>query len=157
MLALLGAATVAACGGGSDDAKQGDGSASEDEAALATEEPLDQSPFCVAIRALEALGARPAEGDGTPDEVLMQNSQVAGLISEAQASAPADAPADVQSLVSDYEALSDAIEAAAGDKDAAIASLSANEPEVIARFGQADAHRESFAFFAERCGTAPPP
>ena len=63
----------------------------------------------------------------------------------------------MQSLVDDYATFVDAVTAAAGDRDLAIATLSAEQPELLARFAQADAHGEAFAFFAERCGTAPPP
>lgn len=156
-LALIGTAALAACGAAGDDASKGGGSTDDQAATVTTEDPLDQSPFCVAIRALEALGSDKVAVAGTPAEVLDQNSQLAELIDEAAANAPADAPADVQSLVDDYGAFSDAVAAAAGDRDAAIATLTTDEPELLARFAQADAHGEAFTFFAERCGTAPPP
>lgn len=156
VLALGAMAPLAACGGG-DDASKGDGSTDDEAATVTTEDPRDQSPFCVAIRALEAMGSDDAAVAGTPAEVLAQNAQLTELIDEADANAPADAPADVQSLIDDYAAFADAIDAAAGDRDAAIATLTTDDPELLARFAQADAHGEAFTFFAQRCATAPPP
>jgi hypothetical protein len=146
---------VAACSGGGD--KKADGDAATNDTTADTEVVLDQSPFCVAIRSLEAMGTEPDAGDGTPAAVLTQNEQLVALLDEATASAPADAPGDVQAFLDDYQVLSDAITVAAGDTEAAFATLSTDQPELMARLGAADAHKEAFTFFAERCGTAPPP
>lgn len=157
LIALLGVFTLAACGGGGDAPSKADAPTDGREGATGvTAAPLDQTSFCVAIRALEALGSADATAAGTPAEVLAQNSRLAELIDEAAANAPADAPADVQHLVDDYVVLSDAIAAAGGDSEAAMATLRTEEPELVARFSRADAHKEAFTFFAERCGTAPP-
>jgi hypothetical protein len=117
---------------------------------------LDGSPFCVAIRSLEALGAEPSSGAGTPEEVLAENAQVTTLVEEATANAPEDAPADVQALFDDYQLLSAAIEAAGGDTEAAFTALSADQPALMERLSQPNAHLEAFTFFSGRCGTAAP-
>jgi hypothetical protein len=150
-------ALLPACGGddkGSDD-KGSD--AATDTTADGTGVELDQSPFCVTIRSLEALGSEPAAGTGTPEEVLAENDRVIALLDEATASAPEDAPADVQALFDDYQMLSAAITAAAGDTAAAFATLTTDQPELMARLAGGNLHEEAFTFFAQRCGTAPPP
>lgn len=154
VVAALSLATLAGCGSGGG-ASKADKAASGRE--VTTTAPLDKSPFCVAIRKLEALGSDKAAAAGTPAEVLAQNSKLAALIEQVATSAPSDAPADVQALIADYRVLSDAVSAAGGDTAAAFSTLGTSEPELTARLGQADAHRASFAFFADRCGTAPPP
>jgi hypothetical protein len=148
-------AFLAACGDGG--GKAGDAKTSGDAAATEDTQALDQSPFCVTIRSLEAMGTEPDAGDATPEAVLAQNEEIITLLDEATASAPDDAPADVQALFDDYQVLSDAITAAAGDTEAAFATLSTDQPELMARLAAADVHKEAFTFFAERCGTAPPP
>jgi hypothetical protein len=149
-------AVVAACGGGGGKASDTKGGSGGDGSAT-TEVVLDQSPFCRTIRALEAMGKEPAAADGTPESVLAQNEEIVVLLDEATASAPEDAPADVQALLDDYQALSDAVTAAGGDTDTAFATLTTEQPELMARLTAADVHKEAFTFFADRCGTAPPP
>lgn len=143
---------------GSDAGTSADGSkvSNEDAGATSSTKPLDDSPFCRAIRALEALSAEEDTSGGTPEDVLAQTDEVLGLVEDATASAPADAPAEVQALFDDYQMLSAAIVAANGDLDAAFTTLSVDEPELMARLSQPDAHRTALAFFAERCGTAAP-
>jgi len=150
---------VGACGGndtgGAIDTPESNttgGSASAD----GTTTTLDKSPFCVAIRELESLGNAPPTGERTQALVLEQNEQLAGLIEDATNNAPQDAPADVASLLDDYRVVSEAIVAAAGDTEAAMAKLRAEQPELSDRLSQPSAHREAFEFFAELCGTAPP-
>jgi hypothetical protein len=158
-LLALAVAAAAGCSGGDDDAATAatDGVGDVDsEGAETTAAAVDGSPFCVAIRSLEALGAEPASGAGTPEDVLAENAQVTTLVEEATANAPEDAPADVQSLFDDYQLLSAAIEAAGGDTEAAFTALSAEQPALVDRLSQADAHTEAFTFFADRCGTAAP-
>jgi ABC-type glycerol-3-phosphate transport system substrate-binding protein len=146
-------ALLAACGGDDD----GDDAASGEEAdAGETGTTLDESPFCVTIRALEQMGSEPAQGSGTPEEVLSQNDEIIAHLEDAQASTPADAPPDVPALFDDYLALSAAITTAAGDTDAAFAALQAQQPELVTRLSAPDAHNEAFRWFSERCGTAPP-
>lgn len=156
--ALLAIALLATgCSGGDDEPSavtRGDG-ADEGEGP-GTTAAVEGSPFCVAIRSLEALGAEPSSGGGTPQEVLAQNAEVTGLVEEATANAPEDAPADVQALFDDYQLLSAAIETAGGDTQAAFATLSTEQPALIERLNRADAHLEAFTFFADRCGTAAP-
>ncbi|MGQ0831154.1 MAG: hypothetical protein ACT4OV_05700 [Microthrixaceae bacterium] len=144
---------LAACGGGGSAAAP---TTRESSDTTTTTAPLDQSRFCVAIRALEALGTAPAASGGGPTEVLGQNAQLAGLIEEAAANLPKDAPGDVAVLLADYRAISEAVSAAKGDRDAAIAALTAAQPALMARVSTAGAHKASFSFFADRCGTAPP-
>jgi hypothetical protein len=162
--ALLTLAVAAAgCSGGDDDdsgaSTRNDGAGSDDTGdgeGTDTTEAVDGSPFCVAIRSLEALGAEPASGTGTSEEVLAENAQVTTLVEEATANAPEDAPADVQALFDDYLLLSAAIEAAGGDTEAAFTALSTQQPALMERLSQPDAHREAFTFFAGRCGIAAP-
>lgn len=122
-----------------------------------TAEPLDQSSFCVAIRDLAALGARPSAGAGTAAQVLAQNAEFAALVEAATSDLPSDAPPVVTAFLDDNRALSAAIEASAGDKDAAVAALTSSDPALVERLTQPAAHEGAFRFFAERCGTAPPP
>ncbi len=154
--ALVLAIATTACGSGGGAAAP---TTSRPDGATAdvTTTTLDGSRFCVAIRALEVLGTAPATSGGTPAQVLDQNSQLAGLITEATQDLPADAPDDVTSLLDDYRALSEAVATAAGDRDAALAGLAADDPGLIERLSDANRHRASFAYFAARCGTAPPP
>jgi hypothetical protein len=155
VVAALSLATLGGCGGGG--GASGDGQAATGgQRVTTTTAPRDKSPFCVAIRKLEALGSDQAPAAGTPAEVLAQNAKLAALIDQAAASTPSDAPADVQALIADYRVLSKAIDAAGGDTAAAFSALGTSDPALTARLGQADAHRASFVFFAERCGTAPP-
>jgi len=147
---------VGACGG--DGHVDGPGKAASAKEASgdergATTTTLDASPFCVTIRSLEALGSEPSAAGGTPQQVLAQNAAVISLLDEATASAPEDAPSDVQALFDDYRLVSDAIAAASGDTNAAYEALTRDDPELTERLGT---HNEAFAFFAERCGTAPP-
>jgi hypothetical protein len=155
--ALAGGALLGAgCGG--DGHVDGPGkSTSGDEARADTTTTLDTSPFCVTIRSLEALGSEPSAAGAGPSEVLTQNASVASLLDDAAASAPDDAPADVQALFDDYRLVTDAIVATSGDTSAAYEALNRDHPGLLDRLGQPDAHREAFAFFADRCGTAPPP
>jgi hypothetical protein len=151
----LAVVALAACGSDSDTGRPGPGErAADDEAAPST--TLDASPFCVTIRSLEALGSEPSATGGSVAEVLAQNASVSSLLDEAEASAPDDAPSDVQALFDDYRLVSEAILAAAGDTDAAYGTLTRDQPELLERLTQAGAHADAFAFFAERCGTAPP-
>lgn len=153
-LAVLLPLAVAACGGDGDGDRDAPAqAASGDDASAATSTTLDPSPFCVTIRSLEALGSEPSSAPATPAEVLAQNASVISLLDEATASAPADAPADVQALFDDYSIVSEAVAAASGDTAAAYAALSRDDPELTTRLS---AHDEAFAFFAQRCGTAPP-
>ena len=150
-------AALAACG--SDGEADGDAGRSGERAADAETAPsttLDPSPFCVTIRSLEALGSEPSATAGTPADVLAQNASVSSLLDEAEASAPDDAPSDVQALFDDYRLVSEAIVAASGDTDAAYTALTRDHPELLERLTQAGAHADAFAFFAERCGTARP-
>lgn len=153
---LLVSALVALGGCGGDDGGGADAAGASDGGADDTEPALDQSPFCVTIRSLEDMGNEPDSGDGTPEEVLAQNDEIIRLLEDATATAPDDAPADVQSLFDDYMVLSQAITTSGGDTDAAFAALQADEPELMARLAQPDAHTEAFTFFSERCGTAAP-
>ncbi len=143
---------------GSDAGTSADGSkvSNESESTTSSTKPLDDSPFCRSIRALEALSAEEDTSGGTPEEVLAQTEEVLGLVEDATASAPADAPTEVQLLFDDYQVLSAAIVTAKGDLDAAFGTLAVDEPELMARLGQPDAHRAALAFFSERCGTAAP-
>lgn len=154
LLTFVSVAAVAGCGGG------GGGSTASDSSAgsvtTSSTAPLDRSPFCVAIRALEAFGTEASSGSGTPADVLAANARLARLIEQVAAGVPEGAPADVQSLIADYRALTQAISAAGGDTAAAFAALDASSTEVVARLSDASAHRESFAYFASHCGTAPP-
>ncbi|MFZ6004137.1 MAG: hypothetical protein ACOYXM_09415 [Actinomycetota bacterium] len=123
-----------------------------------TSEPLDQGSFCVAIRDLDALGARPSAGGGTPAQVLAQNAEFAALVDAATTDLPSDAPPVVTEFLEDNRALSAAITAAGGDPKAAFAALTASDPELVDRLAESSvAHAGAFRFFAQRCGTAPPP
>lgn len=154
LLTLVSVTSGAGCGGGGDDSAASDPSAVS--ATTSSTAPLDRSPFCVAIRALEAFGTETSTGSRTPADVLDANARLARLVEQVAAGVPAGAPADVQSLVADYRALTQAISVANGDTSAAFAALEASSKEVVARLGDADAHRESFAYFSSHCGTAPP-
>jgi hypothetical protein len=154
---LASALLLAACGGGDDQAA--DGSANGDgsrDAASDTTAPLDDSPFCVAVRAMEELGSESPSGEATPEQVLAESEKTISLIDEAAANVPDDAPADVQALFDDYRVLLEAIDAADGDADAAFEALSERQPELMARIAEANAHLDAFTFFSERCGTAAP-
>lgn len=156
---LVSVLAIAAAGAGCSGGDDGSGAASNDGTGgegTDTTAVVEGSPFCVAIRSLEALGTEPSSGAGTPEEVLAENAQITTLVEEATANAPEDAPADVQALFDDYQLLSAAIEAAGGDTDAAFTALSAEQPALLERLSQADAHLEAFTFFADRCGTAAP-
>jgi hypothetical protein len=135
-----------------------DGASAPEDAAAGedTGTTLDQSPFCVTVRELEELGSEPAEGDGSPEEVLEQNADIVDLLESAKGTAPADAPPDVHALFDDYLVLSAAITASGGDTDAAFAALQAEQPDLMSRLSEPDAHGEAFRWFSERCGTAPP-
>lgn len=113
---------------------------------------LDKSPFCVAIRGLEALGNAPSTGERTQALVLEQTEKLLDLVEDATNNAPQDAPTDVSALLHDYRLIGDAVVAAAGDTEAAMATLGSTDPELMARLP----HREAFQFFAELCGTVPP-
>jgi len=155
VVAGLAVTALAACGSdGEGDADRSGERAGDEEAAPST--TLDPSPFCVTIRSLEALGAEPAAGGGSPEEVLAQNASVASLLDEATASAPDDAPADVQALFDDYRVVSEAIVAASGDTEAASAALARDHSDVLQRLSGTAAHEDAFAFFVDRCGIAPP-
>src|SRR5690606_15573912 len=54
--------------------------------APATPTTLDQSPFCVAVRALDALGSDADEP--TPEQVLEQTEAFLDVLAEAQVNAP---------------------------------------------------------------------
>jgi hypothetical protein len=159
--AALGLTALAVgCGKGDDPADAGD--PVDDEAVHEDggdpEVELDQSTFCVTIRQLEAMGSAPAGGDSSPEAALAQNAEVRALLDEAAATAPDDAPPDVQALLDDYGILTTAIDGAGGDTTAAFEALSAAEPELMARLGQpAAGHADAFTYFADRCGTAAPP
>ena len=135
-----------------------DGASAPEDAAAGedTGTTLDQSPFCVTVRELEELGSEPAEGDGSPEEVLEQNADIVFLLEAAKGTAPADAPPDVHALFDDYLVLSAAITASGGDPDAAFTALQAEQPDLMSRLSEPDAHGEAFRWFSERCGTAPP-
>jgi hypothetical protein len=152
-LAVLLALAALATGCSDDDgASSADGAAAGED----TGTTLDQSPFCVTVRDLEQLGSAPAEGDGSPEEVLEQNAAIVELLESAKGTAPADAPPDVHALFDDYLVLSAAITASEGDPDAAFAALQAEQPDLMTRLSAPDAHGEAFRWFSERCGTAPP-
>ncbi|MEO7429521.1 MAG: hypothetical protein ABIY48_09090 [Acidimicrobiales bacterium] len=156
LLGLVLVTTLMACGGGSDSPTSATSTDRAATGADTTATTLNKSAFCVTIRALEALGSDTATAPSTPAAVLEQNTKLAALIERAAAAVPADAPADVQGLIADYRLLSEAIAAAGGDTAAAFDSLTTTQPGLSDRLGRADAHRASFTFFAERCGTAPP-
>ena len=84
------------------------------------------------------------------------NASVASLLDEATASAPEDAPADVQALFDDYRVVSEAIVAAKGDTEVASEALARDHPDVLGRLGDTAAYDDAFAFFVDRCGIAPP-
>lgn len=113
---------------------------------------LDKSPFCVAIRGLEALGNAPSAGERTQALVLEQTEKLLDLVEDATNNAPQDAPTDARALLHDYRLIGDAVVAAAGDTEAAMATLASTDPGLMARLP----HREAFQFFAELCGTVPP-
>ena len=157
--ALLGLVALVAAGCGDDDGGDGGEASPEDGAAPSDDETgttLDQSPFCVTVRDLEALGSEPADGDGSPEEVLEQNDEIVDLIEAARSSAPDDVPPDVHALFEDYLLLSAAITTAEGDTEAAFSALQAEQPDLMTRLSAPDAHGEAFRWFSERCGTAPP-
>lgn len=153
VVSLVALIAFSSCGGG------GDGSAADSPSAsvtTSTTAPLDRSPFCVAIRALDALGTETSSGAGTSTDVLDANARLARLIEQVAASAPNGAPADLRSLITDYRTLTRAIAEARGDTTAAFASLEASSNDVVTRLRDPSAHRESFAYFAAHCGTTPP-
>jgi hypothetical protein len=159
--AALGLSALAVgCGTGDDAA---DDSAPIDDEAVSEDggEPgveLDQSTFCVTIRQLEAMGRAPDGGDGSPEAALAQTAEMRALLDEAAATAPDDAPPDVQALLDDYGLLTAAIEGAGGDTAAAFEALSTGEPELMARLTlPAAGHADAFSFFADRCGIAASP
>lgn len=145
----LGALAACSDGGGAQEGAGGDGAERSEQTATT----LDGSPFCKAIRSLGELSSAPAEGDGSADEVMRQSEALVALVDDATATAPDDAPGEVQVLFDDYRALADAIAAAAGDTAAAFEALGAASPAVAERLGRADAYERAFEFFTERCGT----
>ena len=159
----LAAAALAACGGDAEEpaistVAPSDGSVDVGESTTtsstepATPTTLDQSPFCVAIRGLDDLGTE--VDDPTPEQVLSDAEAFLDLLAEAQVNAPEDAPPALEALIDDWRAITEAIGRAAGDVDAAYAALAQEQPDLYARLGDPDAHREAFEFFATRCGAA---
>ncbi len=154
LLSFISLVFVVACGGGGDlSAAPGSSSA---PVATSSTAPLDRSPFCIAIRALEVFGTEMPSGAGSTTDVLDANARLARLIEQVAAGVPKGAPADVQLLIADYRALTRSIADAHGDTAAAFAAIEASSPEVAARLGESGAHRDSFVYFASHCGTAPP-
>jgi len=154
LLLLVWLALVAGCGGG--DGGPAASGTSRPSVTTSSTVPLDRSPFCVAIRALEAFGTDTSSSSRTPTDVLDANARLARLIEQVAAGLPGGAPADVQTLIADYRAITQAIADAQGDTSAAFAALDASSKEVVARLSDADAHRDSFTYFAAHCGTAAP-
>lgn len=113
----------------------------------------DGSAFCDAMLGVGQIGG--AEG-ATPAEVLAENARLVGLLDEAQANTPADAPPDFDELLDDYRAATEAIGEAGGDVDAAFAALQQTSPELVARLGSSTSHADAFAFLVERCGLTAP-
>src|SRR5204862_60286 len=77
----------------------------------------DGSAFC---NSMLALGQVAGADGATPAEVLAANQELAANLDEAQANTPADAPPDLDALLDDYRAASQAIAKAKGDVDAAL-------------------------------------
>lgn len=112
----------------------------------------DGSAFCDAMLGVGQIGN---SADAAPAEVLADNEQLLALLDEAQANTPADAPADLDALLDDYRAASQAIAAAGGDVDAAFAALEEESPDVFARLSSSTSHEAGFTFLIERCGITP--
>ncbi len=143
------------CGGDGTPAPPDSGLGTTDNTGLlGVSEPLDDSPFCVAIRELEALSAGTAPADASVDDVLAQNAKLAALIAAASADVPDEAPGAVETLLADYGALATAIEKANGDTVAVFAALDASDPQLADRLRLPDAYNSAVVFFSERCGTA---
>ncbi|MEX2293990.1 MAG: hypothetical protein WD691_09410 [Acidimicrobiales bacterium] len=131
-------------------------STTQDLGTVGPVEPLDDSPFCIAARGLEALGREQAPADRSAAQVLAQNEKLAGLIEIVAANKPADAPDAMDELVDDYRVLAAAIAAANGDVEAAFEVLDAEDPQLSVRLGLPDSYHDAVVFFADRCGTALP-
>ena len=142
---VLAVVVVAAGCSGSDDGDDAATSTTEREATTTSVEVVgDGSPFCDAMIALGQIGM-----GATAEDVLAANEELVGLLDEAQANTPADAPSDLDALIDDYRAASDAIAEHEGDLDAAYESLS---PDVVARLSANDSHPEAYEFLVDRCG-----
>jgi len=104
------------------------------------------------------LGVGQVGGDAgaTPEAVLEANDRLVAFLDEAQASTPADAPADFDALLDDYRAATEAIAEAEGDVDAAFAALERTAPEVVQRLGSSTSHQAAYDFLVDRCGITQP-
>jgi hypothetical protein len=158
VLAIAAAAAVGACGGGGADGEvapttttaAGPEVTSGD--ASTTTQATVGGPFCTSVQAIRDLGGDAAAA--TPADVLAQNEQLLDLLDEASASVPDGAPADVEGLFDDYRTIAQAIGAAAGDVDAAYASIQASDPALAARLFNPTAHLPAFEFFEGACGVS---
>ncbi len=99
------------------------------------------------------IGADPA---AAPARVLADNQRLAALLDEVQASTPEDAPPELDALIDDYRAASQAIVAAGGDVEAAFAALERDVPDVVARLGSSTSHVVAYDFLVARCGISAP-
>lgn len=113
----------------------------------------DDSAFCDAMLGLGRIGGDPT---ATPDQVLADNQVLVTLLDEAQANTPGDAPPDLDSLIDDYRAASQALVAAGGEVEAAFAALQRDAPDVVARLGSSSSHVEAYDFLVARCGITAP-
>ncbi len=113
----------------------------------------DGSPFCDAMLGVGQIGRDPV---AAPDQVLADNQVLAALLDEVQVNTPEDAPPDLDALIDDYRAASEAIVAAGGDVEAAFAALQRDAPDVVARLGSSTSHVEAYDFLVARCGFSAP-
>lgn len=113
----------------------------------------DGSPFCAAMLGIGQIGG---DAESAPEQVLADNQALAALLDEAQANTPEDSPPDLDALIDDYRAASQAIVDAGGDVEAAFAALQLEAPDVVARLGSSTSHEDAYAFLVDRCGVSVP-
>jgi hypothetical protein len=109
----------------------------------------DGSAFCDAML---AIGKVERSADSTPAEVLAANEELLGHLDDAEASAPADAPTDLASLLADYRLAAEAITAADGDVERAFTVLGEESPDVVQRLSSSSSHADAYDFLVDRCG-----
>jgi len=115
--------------------------------------PGEGSTFCTSMLQIGTLGAG---ADAQPADVLAVNEELLDLLGEAQATTPEESPPAIDLLIDDFRAVAIALADAAGDVDAAYATLAEQDPEAYARFTQSGARDEAYEFLALHCGTEPP-
>lgn len=134
------------------------GSDSTADAGTATSGPtttLDESPFCLNVRALQDLGGD-SPTDSSPAAVLEQSDTMLAILDELAVTVPAGSPPDIEALIDDFRAINEAIARTGGVVDEAYAGIQRDQPELYQRISEPNSHLVAFRFFAERCGTPLP-